>query len=160
IADDQIDVVSKAFLGVTLSCARCHDHKLDPFSQEDYYGLAGIFFSTHILPDVGPKTNGPPMLRIPLESKEDRVRREGYAARVAELEKQRKATADEQYRAFAKAQGSQTARYMTAAWAYANRTGKEANLSLDEFAKGRDLLPFALRAWTDRLGVGEYRLMT
>ncbi len=66
IADDQVDVTSRTFLGLTVACARCHDHKFDPISQADYYGLAGIFFSTHILPDVGPKTNGPPMLRIPL----------------------------------------------------------------------------------------------
>jgi len=43
--DDQIDVISKAFLGLTVSCARCHDHKFDPISQQDYYGLAGIFTS-------------------------------------------------------------------------------------------------------------------
>ncbi len=67
IADDQIDVVSRTFLGLTVACARCHDHKFDPISTKDYYALAGIFFSTHILPNVGPKTNGPPMLRIPLE---------------------------------------------------------------------------------------------
>ena len=53
-------------MGLTVACARCHDHKFDPISTEDYYGLAGIFFSTHILPNVGPKTNGPPMLRVPL----------------------------------------------------------------------------------------------
>ncbi len=66
IADDQVDVVSRTFMGLTMACARCHDHKFDPISTADYYGLAGIFFSTHILPNVGPKTNGPPMLRIPL----------------------------------------------------------------------------------------------
>src|SRR5205823_13621002 len=66
IADDQVDAVSRTFLGLTVACARCHDHKFDPISTADYYGLAGIFFSTHILPNVGPKTNGPPMLRIPL----------------------------------------------------------------------------------------------
>jgi hypothetical protein len=69
IADDQVDVVSRSFLGLTVACARCHDHKFDPISTADYYGLAGIFFSTHILPNVGPKTNGPPMLRIPLLTK-------------------------------------------------------------------------------------------
>ncbi|XZE21283.1 DUF1553 domain-containing protein [Pirellulaceae bacterium SH449] len=37
--DDQINVFSKAFLGLTVSCARCHDHKFDPISQEDYYAL-------------------------------------------------------------------------------------------------------------------------
>jgi mono/diheme cytochrome c family protein len=66
IADDQVDAVSRTFLGLTTACARCHDHKFDPISTADYYALAGIFFSTHILANVGPKTNGPPMLRIPL----------------------------------------------------------------------------------------------
>ncbi len=66
IADDQVDVVSRTFLGLTMACARCHDHKFDPISTADYYALAGIFFSTHILVNVGPKTDGPPMLRIPL----------------------------------------------------------------------------------------------
>ena len=46
IADDQIDVVSKAFMGLTVSCARCHDHKFDPVPTADYYALAGIFRST------------------------------------------------------------------------------------------------------------------
>ncbi|HEY1067989.1 MAG TPA: DUF1549 and DUF1553 domain-containing protein, partial [Pirellulales bacterium] len=44
--DEQIDTVSRAFLGVTASCARCHDHKFDPIPREDYYALAGIFHST------------------------------------------------------------------------------------------------------------------
>ncbi len=47
--DDQIDVVSRAFLGLTLSCARCHDHKTEPVSQQDYYALAGIFYSSRTL---------------------------------------------------------------------------------------------------------------
>ena len=46
IVDDQIDVVSRAFLGLTASCARCHDHKFDPIPQKEYYALAGIFCST------------------------------------------------------------------------------------------------------------------
>ncbi|MBM3457888.1 MAG: DUF1549 domain-containing protein, partial [Armatimonadetes bacterium] len=49
IVDEQIDVTSRAFLGLTLSCARCHDHKFDPISQADYYGLAGIFKSTRTM---------------------------------------------------------------------------------------------------------------
>ena len=55
MVDDQIDTVGKAFLGLTLGCARCHDHKFDPISQQDYYALAGIFYSTHILKDLGTK---------------------------------------------------------------------------------------------------------
>lgn len=46
VVDEQIDVVSRAFIGLTASCARCHDHKFDPIPQKEYYGLAGIFRST------------------------------------------------------------------------------------------------------------------
>ena len=46
IIDDQIDVTGRAMLGMTLACARCHDHKFDPIRATDYYALAGIFRST------------------------------------------------------------------------------------------------------------------
>lgn len=49
VADEQIDTVGRAFLGLTLGCARCHDHKFDPVSQRDYYALAGIFRSTQVV---------------------------------------------------------------------------------------------------------------
>ena len=49
VADEQIDVVTRAVLGVSVACARCHDHKFDPFTQSDYYALAGIFRSTDVL---------------------------------------------------------------------------------------------------------------
>lgn len=55
IADDQIDVVGKAVLGLTVSCARCHDHKFDPIPTRDYYSLAGIFLSTETLYGGGTK---------------------------------------------------------------------------------------------------------
>jgi Protein of unknown function (DUF1553)/Protein of unknown function (DUF1549)/Planctomycete cytochrome C len=44
--DEQIDAVSRSVLGLTVSCARCHDHKFDPIPATDYYSLAGIFTST------------------------------------------------------------------------------------------------------------------
>ena len=44
--DEQIDTVGRTFLGMTLGCARCHDHKFDPIPTSDYYALAGIFEST------------------------------------------------------------------------------------------------------------------
>ncbi len=46
IIDEQIDTIGRAFLGLTVGCARCHDHKYDPLSQADYYALAGMFKST------------------------------------------------------------------------------------------------------------------
>jgi len=53
MVDEQIDVVSQSMLGLTLACARCHDHKTDPVSQRDYYGLAGIFLSSETLFGTG-----------------------------------------------------------------------------------------------------------
>src|SRR5262245_44380422 len=44
--DDRIDTLARGFLGLTIACARCHDHKFDPISQQDYYALAGIFKSS------------------------------------------------------------------------------------------------------------------
>ncbi len=51
IINDRIDVVSKGFLGLTVSCARCHDHKFDPIPTKDYYALHGVFASTFEPPD-------------------------------------------------------------------------------------------------------------
>ena len=51
IIDEQIDTFGKAFLGLTLGCARCHDHKFDPFPSDDYYALAGVFKSTQTMED-------------------------------------------------------------------------------------------------------------
>ena len=46
VIDDQIDVISRGFLGLTVSCARCHDHKFDPVPTADYYSLYGVFASS------------------------------------------------------------------------------------------------------------------
>lgn len=51
-ADEQIDVTTRVVLGMTVACARCHDHKFDPISQSDYYAVAGIFRSTEVLAGV------------------------------------------------------------------------------------------------------------
>jgi len=53
VVDEQLDVAGQAFLGLTLGCARCHDHKFDPVSQRDYTALAGIFKSTRTLANLG-----------------------------------------------------------------------------------------------------------
>src|SRR5262249_6399011 len=44
--DDQVDVTTRAFLGLTVGCAQCHDHKYDPIPTQDYYSLLGIFRSS------------------------------------------------------------------------------------------------------------------
>ena len=57
--NDRIDVVGRGMLGLTLSCARCHDHKFDPITAADYYALRGIFLSC-IEPSEGPIISGDP----------------------------------------------------------------------------------------------------
>lgn len=47
--DERVDTVSRGFLGLTVACARCHDHKFDPIATEDYYALAGVMASTQIV---------------------------------------------------------------------------------------------------------------
>lgn len=49
IVDEQLDTISRAFLGLSFGCARCHDHKFDPVPTHDYYAMAGIFLSTQFV---------------------------------------------------------------------------------------------------------------
>jgi hypothetical protein len=51
MVDDMINVTGQGFLGLTIACARCHDHKFDPIPTSDYYALGGIFGSTKIVGD-------------------------------------------------------------------------------------------------------------
>ncbi len=48
-ADEQVDVTSRAFMGLTVACARCHDHKYEPILSRDYYAMAGVFYSSMTL---------------------------------------------------------------------------------------------------------------
>jgi hypothetical protein len=68
VADEQIDAVSQAMLGLTVACARCHDHKFDPIPQKDYYALAGIFLSTEArfgTPAILIARNATPLVELP-----------------------------------------------------------------------------------------------
>jgi len=69
IYDEQVDVVSKTFLGVTLACARCHDHKFDPLYAKDYYGMVGMFASTKNFKDD--RSHVSKLLFTPLVAKEE-----------------------------------------------------------------------------------------
>jgi hypothetical protein len=96
--EDTIDTTGRAFLGLTLRCARCHDHKFDPVTQEDYYALYGIFASTQF-PYGGSEEfasmRKPRQFLVPLLPPEQaaprlaahRKRLDGLRARIAGLEK-------------------------------------------------------------------------
>lgn len=93
--EDVIDNLGKNFLGLTLGCARCHDHKYDAVSSEDYYALSGIFQSTRFaFPGCEPK--GQPRDLVPLIDKttaaaaqaEYQQRLAAYEARLAAMGKE------------------------------------------------------------------------
>ncbi len=52
VIGEQLDVMGRAFLGISIGCARCHDHKFDPVPTRDFYAMAGILFNTEILDDA------------------------------------------------------------------------------------------------------------
>lgn len=79
IIDDRIDVVSRGFLGLTVGCARCHDHKYDAVPTDDYYSLYGVFASSHEPGDL-------PIIGEPREAA-------AYAAFEAELARREQAVA-------------------------------------------------------------------
>jgi len=85
MVDDNIGVIGKAFLGLTLDCARCHDHKFDPISTEDYYGLAGMFYSSHILKELGAKGGEYNVNRVPLIGPTALAKRADQEKRLAEV---------------------------------------------------------------------------
>ncbi|MDG2213288.1 MAG: DUF1549 and DUF1553 domain-containing protein, partial [Verrucomicrobiota bacterium] len=83
--EDTIDTLGKSFLGLTIACARCHDHKFDPISAKDYYGLYGIFASTRYA-YPGSEGNRPITDLVPLQPHGDLVKHvEGWKTRQAEL---------------------------------------------------------------------------
>ena len=121
MVDDMINVTTRAFLALTVGCARCHDHKYDPITQTDYYALAGIFFSTEIAP---PGTSAP-WVEIPLVGNEviekynhqENVRKEA----IKEIEKQLTEFRDQAYRSQVATYIPQTSRYLDMAFRYLMR---------------------------------------
>ena len=84
VVDEQIDSMGRTFLGMTLGCCRCHDHKFDPIPTTDYYALAGIFRSTKSLTPG----NVCGFVTAPLKVGFDKAALEQWTAKDAELEKQ------------------------------------------------------------------------
>jgi mono/diheme cytochrome c family protein len=158
IADDAVDVTGRAFLGLTLACARCHDHKFDPISTADYYSMAGIFFSSHIIPKLTPKGAGETMLRIPLISKAETERRKQRETRMAELEKQIEKLQDDGIAALARTILPQSENYLVAIWEHRRAVGDGASLS--EVSAARGLNPAALKRWSVFLSSGNLGLFS
>jgi hypothetical protein len=135
IIDDRIDVVSRGLMGMTLSCARCHDHKFDPIPTKDYYSIYGVFASSDEpaeKPLLGEKS-------LPKE----------YPAYLAEKEKRE--VEAKQYRADKEAEllkklRSQVGEYLLAA---ADSKGMDRE-KRDSLARERKLTPRLVNRWSER----------
>jgi len=92
VVDEQIETVGRAFLGMTLGCARCHDHKFDPVPTDDYYALAGIFRSTQsLIPGnvsgwVARELEPEPALRKAIEQHAEETKQANVALKAAKKE--------------------------------------------------------------------------
>ena len=93
LVDEQLDTLGQSILGLTVGCARCHDHKFDPIPQRDYYALAGIFRSTETLYGTVPvitNTQASSLLELPASAVrvESGVPAERLRAEQARMEKE------------------------------------------------------------------------
>jgi hypothetical protein len=133
ILDDRIDVVTRGLLGLTVSCARCHDHKFDPIPSADYYSLYGVFASC-VEPAV------PPLFAEPPKTPE-------YAKFQKELEARERKLAD--FLNAKHAEVTSGARTRVAEYLLAAHAAKDQPIT-DEFmliADGGDLNPAMLKRW-------------
>jgi hypothetical protein len=88
IIDEQVDTLGRAVMGLTLGCARCHDHMFDPVTTEDYYGLAGVFVSTRTMETFKKVAR---WHEHPLATPEQLAQKADHDRKVAELKAQIKA---------------------------------------------------------------------
>ncbi|WP_051670785.1 DUF1553 domain-containing protein [Bryobacter aggregatus] len=84
IVDEQLDTTARAFMGMTVGCARCHDHKFDPIPTADYYGMAGIFKSSKTMENFKVVAKWHEYVLAPKEQ------RDQLAAHEAKIEAKRK----------------------------------------------------------------------
>jgi hypothetical protein len=100
IYDDQIDTVTRGFLGLTVSCARCHDHKYDAISQEDYYALYGVF------------ANSERPLELPLIAGEKTAEARAFEKKAAPKRAELKELIDQQYQHLTETARQRTGDYL------------------------------------------------
>ncbi|MEZ5355244.1 MAG: DUF1553 domain-containing protein [Bryobacteraceae bacterium] len=133
--DDRIDTVTRTFLGLTVSCARCHDHKYDPIPTRDYYSLYGVFANTHSPADPAPAA--PPGPASPL----DRYYLPRLATRLAAIDGYKRERLAE---IAAEARQPETvAKYLRTAWEARGMT----NPQVENLSKERNLNLRILQRW-------------
>jgi hypothetical protein len=147
VYDEQVDTISKGILGVTLSCARCHDHKFDPFLSRDYYSMVSILAATRNFEDAAPHVSK--LLFKPLATKEEieihKKAKEAFDAKQDEADD----LLDQQVDQYLAGIVARTADYMMAA-----RRVYGENADGAQIAREQNLLPDVLGKWVTLLKPG------
>jgi cytochrome c553 len=139
--DDRVDTVSRAFLALTVSCARCHDHKFDPIPTADYYSLAGIFNNTRLVKSTAvskAEREAYDRAYAPVRKAESALKQ--FAAKQADAHRQQIMTKD-------------LAKYLLAAVDYKKAQKKNRRLRPDRYAITQKLSPLTVERmvqWIDR----------
>jgi cytochrome c553 len=111
--DEQVDVTSRAFVGMTMACARCHDHKFDPILTKDYYSMVGMFASTRSFEKAAQGVAS--LLYRPLVSEQEYKAYQAHQAKVALVNLEAEELIDAKVQKAAEKSAARVADYMLAA---------------------------------------------
>lgn len=136
--DDRVDTLTRGMLGLTVACARCHDHKFDPITTRDYYALAGIFASTKYV-------------EFPLASTDEQAQKRAADDDVKAQQKEIDDFLDVESKALRRALAHQIAPYLVGVWKHENRRKQNSKFSTGESATKDNLNEALLRRWRDYL---------
>jgi hypothetical protein len=128
--NERIDMVTRGLLGLTVACARCHDHKYDPISQKDYYALAGVFLNTTYK-------------EYPVASAAETAAWEKQQKKIDEREEVLDEFLDQQSKLQAEMLAQKTSKYLVAAWQVTGEPKKKAA----EAAAEQKVDPEMLERW-------------
>jgi Protein of unknown function (DUF1553)/Protein of unknown function (DUF1549) len=149
MVDEQLDATSRAFMGLTVTCARCHDHKFDPIPNRDYYSLASIFANTKALGKIEQTTSE--IYFAPLVPKDVYERYTRHQERIKDKDREIDQVVTTEITNFAATLGPRMAEYMSAAFDYEHRPREQESVAIGAFAAARKLDGKVLERWIDYL---------
>ncbi|MXY68198.1 MAG: DUF1553 domain-containing protein [Acidobacteriia bacterium] len=151
VVDEQIDTMAKAFMGLTMGCARCHDHKFDPISAKDYYSMAAIFASVKNFESLDPAMTVSKVHLEPLVPQDTYRRYKDHQDAVGHTKRRIESIVDlEMYRHVIERRSPDLAQYMVAAYEVYN-----GGADVEAVADRERLDCEVLRLWVEYLEPGE-----
>lgn len=138
--DDRVDTLTRGFLGLTVSCARCHDHKFDPIPTQDYYSLAGIFRSSKLH-------------NAPLCDASDIEAYNAAQKRIKNIEADLKTFLADEKTTAAETKVGDTASYIESVWRFQTAKANGQSTKTKELAKQAGVNEFLLKRWIQFLDV-------